>query len=121
MLNISHVKEVDSLVVSQGKGLDFGEFCSSSTDTSVLGMDVSETQGVAIARPYTGSTSSTNGESSFQACAGGSVGSGSVLNNVVRNPPTPVSGSVSTGQIGIDVNAWPIIQLYDFDNSIFHI
>ncbi len=39
--NISHVKKVDSLVVSQGKGLDFGEFCSSSTDTSVLGMDVS--------------------------------------------------------------------------------
>ena len=110
--SLDHVKWADSTVTSPGLGFDFGEFCSYHTDTSVLGMELHSSGGVAIARPYTGSTSSTNGDSSFQACAGGSVGSGAITNNVVRNPPTPVSDSVSTGQIGIDTNAWPMIQLY---------
>jgi len=111
-----NVKWADSTVTTPGTGFDFGEFCSSNTDTSVLGIELDQNGGlfgVAIARPYTGSTSSTNGESSSQACAGGSVGSGSIINNVVRSPPTPVSGSVPTGQIGIDANAWPMIHLFN--------
>jgi len=79
-------------------------------------MDLTSLSGVAIARPYVGTSSSTNGESTLQACSGGSVSSGAVLNNVVRNPPTLVSGAVPTGQIGIADNIFPVIQLTEFSS-----
>ena len=81
-------------------------------------MDLTGLSGVAIARPYVGTSSSTNGEAAFQACSGGSVSSGPVLNNVVRNPPTPVSGAVPTGQIGIADNIFPVIQLMEFEDDV---
>ena len=63
----SGVKWADSTVTTPGIGFDYGEFCSSGTDSSELGMDLTGLSGVAIARPYVGTSSSTNGEAAFQA------------------------------------------------------
>ena len=109
------VQYADSTVINAGNGFDFGEFCASTTDSSELGVDFGDTQGVAIARPYQGTSSSTNGQTNFNSCSGGSIVSGNQINNVVRNPPTLVqSESIPTGQIGLNPDAFPIIQLYDF-------
>ena len=113
--NREFVQYADSTVINAGNGFDFGEFCASTTDSSELGVDFSDTQGVAIARPYQGTSSSTNGQTNFNSCSGGSIVSGNQINNVVRNPPTLVqSESIPTGQIGLNPDAFPIIQLYDF-------
>jgi hypothetical protein len=117
--NLNMAKKADQIVLdagvgAEGKSLDFGVFCSSSTNTSVLGASFSNTEGVAVPRSGT-LLGFTNGESSFTQCT--MSPSGAILNNVVRNPKgVNSSPSVPTGQIGIDANAWPIIQLFSFDD-----
>jgi len=117
--NLDMAKKADQIVLNagvgaEGKSLDFGVFCSSSTGTSVLGASFSNTEGVAV--PRSGALLGfTNGESSFTPCS--MSPSGTILNNVVRNPKSVnTNPSVPTGQIGIDANAWPIIQLFSFDD-----
>ena len=118
----SFAKGADSTVITSGNGFDFGEFCSSTTNQSELGIDVSGTMGVAIARPYSGTTSSTNGQNNFDACSGGAILSGNSINNVLRNPPPLVESElIPTGQIGLNANAYPIIQLFDLTHGIFDI
>ena len=117
--NINAVKRADQIVLDAGlgavgKSLDFGIFCSSSTASSVLGVGFSDTAGVAIPGP-TGLPGSTNGNAPFTACTASPVGGNE--NNVVRNPKSVnTNPSVPPGQIGIDVYAWPLIQLFSFDN-----
>ena len=117
--NLQMAKKADQIVLNAGigavgKSLDFGVFCSSSTTASVLGVSFSNTEGVAVPRLGT-LAGSTNGETSFTPCTVSP--SGPILNNVVRNPKSVnTNPSVPTGQIGIDVNAWPIIQLFSFDD-----
>jgi hypothetical protein len=115
--NINAAKRADQIVLnagSAGKSLDFGVFCSSSTASSVLGVGFSDTEGVAIPGP-SGLPGSTNGNTPFTACTASPVGGNE--NNVVRNPKSiNTNPSVPTGQIGIDVDAWPLIQLFSFDN-----
>jgi hypothetical protein len=117
--NVKLAKKADQIVVNagagaEGKSLDFGVFCSQNTGTSVLGTSFSDTEGVAV--PRSGILLGfTNGESSFTACTNSP--SGPLLNNVVRNPKSiNTNPAVPAGQIGIDPNAWPIIQLFSFDN-----
>ena len=117
--NVNLAKKADQVVVDAGAGaigksLDFGVFCSSGTASTVLGTGFSDTQGVAV--PRTGTLMDfTNGETPFTACTISPTGG--VLNNVVRNPKSiNTNPSVPPGQIGIDPNAWPIIQLFSFDN-----
>lgn len=117
--NRDMAKRADQIVLNAGPGavgksLDFGVFCSSSTATSVLGASFSNTEGVAVPRSGT-LMGFTNGDASFSPCTVSP--SGSKINNVVRNPRSVNSNpSVPTGQIGIDPNAWPIIQLFSFDD-----
>src|SRR3989304_2583904 len=115
--NINAAKRADQIVLDAGavgKSLDFGVFCSSSTASSVLGVGFSDTEGVAIPGP-SGLPGSTNGNTPFTACTASPVGGNE--NNVVRNPKSiNTNPSVPTGQIGIDDNAWPLIQLFSFDN-----
>src|SRR3990170_3843451 len=117
--NINAAKRADQIVLDAGlgavgKSLDFGIFCSSSTASSVLGVGFSDTAGVAIPGP-TGLPGSTNGNAPFTACTASPVGGNE--NNVVRNPKSVnTNPSVPPGQIGIDVYAWPLIQLFSFDN-----
>ena len=115
--NVEKAKIADSTVGLAGKGLDFGEFCSRDTATSVFGVSLSETDGFAIPRP--GSvTGSTNGISSFSECTS-SPSNTSNTNNVVGNAKSiNTNSNVSVGQIGLDADAWPLIQLYSFDDVI---
>jgi hypothetical protein len=79
--NVDKAKIADSTVGLPGEGLDFGEFCSRDTSSSVIGISLSETDGFAVPRPATGST---NGNTSFTECT--AAPSGTDVNNVVRNP-----------------------------------
>ncbi|HSA98129.1 MAG TPA: peptidase, partial [Candidatus Nitrosotenuis sp.] len=80
--NVDKAKAADQVSFDggvQGKGLDFGVFCSK--DTTSLGPTFSETSGIAVPRSMTGST---NGNSAFATCTGTPTGAN--LNNVVRSP-----------------------------------
>lgn len=113
--NLDYAKAADATVGLSGEGLDFGEFCSRDTATTVFGVSFSETDGIAIPR-VGGITDSTNGQTSFNACTGSPTSSNN-LNNVVRNPKSiNTNPNVLPGQIGLDPDAWPIIQLFSFSD-----
>ena len=104
-----------ALMGSPGRGLDFGVFCSNTTGNGTLGVSFFETVGVAIPG-NNGITNSTNGNATFSACTGSPSAPNPIQNHVVRKPQVlnPGDGGVLVGQIGIDPDSWPIIQLYDF-------
>jgi hypothetical protein len=115
--NVEKAKIADSTVGLAGKGLDFGVFCSRDTSSSVFGISISETDGVAVPQSA-GLGSFTNGDSSFSSCTG-SPTSSTNLNNVVRKAKSiNTNPNIPTGQIGLDSNAWPLIQLFSFDDVI---
>ena len=111
--NVEKAKVADATqAVDSGEGLDFGVFCSRDTSSSVFGISLSETDGFAVPQSTVGST---DGNSSFTQCTGPT--SGSNLNNVVRKAKSiNTNPNIPTGQIGLDPNAWPLIQLYSFDD-----
>ncbi len=111
--NVKKAKIADSTVGLAGEGLDFGVFCSRDTPLSVLGIAISETDGVAV--PQSGGLAGfTNGDSSFALCTGSPSGSEN-LNNIVRKAKSiNTNSNVPAGQIGLDSDAWPLIQLYSF-------
>jgi len=114
--NVNKAKIADSTVGLDGQGLDFGVFCGRNTDTSILGIDLSDTDGVAIPSS-TGLVigTFTNGKVSFISCTG-SLTDFDDLNNVVRKAKSiNTNSNIPTGQIGLDPLAWPLIQLYSFD------
>lgn len=109
-----------------GKGLDFGMFCSSVSAIAATGVDFSNTKGIAIPSSASGATDGSSSPTAIisSTCSGPvdgsikSISGSSVLNHVVRKAPylnqmNGVSGG-KNGQIGINQNAWPVIQLYDF-------
>ena len=113
--NVEKAKIADSTVGLSGKGLDFGVFCSNDSASSVFGISISETDGIAVPQS-SGLTGFTNGDSSFSSCTGSPTGS-SNLNNVVRNAKSiNTNSNIPTGQIGLDSDAWPLIQLYSFND-----
>ena len=117
--NVDAAKIADQIVFgagvgAEGQSLDFGVFCSRNTDSSVLGVSFSDTDGIAIPRLFSGAT---NGTSSFNACTVPQLSSTN-LNNVVRQPKSINTNIPLSGQIGINVAAWPVIQLYSFDNVV---
>ena len=118
--NKEKAQEADDVASSgeSGKGLDFGVFCSPNTAASVFGISFSDTEGVAISTSN-GISGATNGKSSFSTCTGTPTSTSSTINNVVRNPSSLNQNSnVPTGQIGIDADIWPVIQLFSFSNDV---
>ena len=115
--NLEKAKAADQIAFETGVtgvGLDFGVFCGK--DTTAFGPSFSDSDGIAIPRS-TGVTGFSNGNSGFSTCTG--TPSGPVINNVVRNPRSiNQNPAVPTGQIGLNANAWPIIQLYSFSNDV---
>jgi len=98
-----------------GEGLDFGVFCGRDTATSVLGVDFSDTDGVSVPSSA-GLAGFSNGNSDFSDCTGGITASDG-LNNVVRKPKSiNADPNIPVGQIGLDSDAWPVIQLYSFND-----
>lgn len=102
--------------------LDFGQFCSASSSV-VTGVYFSETDGIAVARHFSGAS---NGTQSLGTCLATNIGGvtnlvgNKLLNHVIRQNQTLNSQSPggSLGQIASNnqafSSAWPIIQLYDF-------
>ena len=90
-------------------GLDFGTFCSGASASAVTGVDLNDTDGVAVPS-NSGSEGSPTGEPITTVC--GSAGS-FFPNNVVREARSP--SSFNDGQIGINTANWPFMQLYDLN------
>jgi len=110
--NVEKAKIADSTVGSVGKGLDFGVFCS--RDTTIFVVDFSDTDGFSF--PGDSGITGTDGTTSFQQCTGTSTSS-LFENNVVRQPKSiNTNSNVPPGQIGLNATAWPIIQLFSFDD-----
>lgn len=111
--NLQKAAEADRMAQEPGKGLDFGVFCSGNTDEAVLGVSFSEAEAVAVARAG-GLTGAASGFSTNSACTG-TVDPGPVLNNVVRHARSiNANPAVQPGQIGLDPDAWPVVQLFSF-------
>ena len=118
----------DSTATTEGSGLDFGGFCSAASGETVLGVDVSDTDGIALANQSRAASddtdgSSTGGEISATCTVAAQAGTGGTAedeNNVLREYKDLVNNtSVSYGQIGVLQNtagdAWPFIQLYELN------
>jgi len=114
--NADYAREADQKSLDggvPGEGLDFGVFCGRDTAASVLGADFSDTDGVSVPSSA-GLAGFSNGNSGFSDCTGG-IAAGDGLNNVVRKAkPINANPDVPAGQIGLDPDAWPVIQLYSF-------
>ena len=118
--NTDAAKQADQVATGgqAGQNLDFGVFCSSSTPSSVLGADFSQTDGVAIP-DSNGLSGTTQGLASFTTCSGTPQSPSTDQDNVVKNAPSLNENSnVPTGQIGVDSNVWPVIQLFTFSNDV---
>jgi len=106
----------DSLVGLAGTGLDFGLFCDRTS--TIFGPSFSDTRAIAIPRTggVSGGTDGTGFGQPFTipVCTGSATAS-SLENHVVRAPMAiNTDPAVAPGQIGLDPDAWPIVQLYDF-------
>ena len=106
----SQITLADSLVGLPGYGLDFGEFCQNTS--AITGVHSIQSSGIAIPRDI---SSASNGVDAIGLCNGELSSSDPVVNNVLRDPPALNTQSTFLGQIGIDSDSWPFIQLYDFD------
>ena len=102
-------------VAAAGRGMDFGVFCAPDTDEDVLGASFPYADAVAVARAVSGGT---NGNAGLPGECNEPIG-GEPLNSVVRRAPR-VSGAdgPNPGQIGINPDAWPIVQLYSLGRSV---
>lgn len=116
--NADKAKQADQVAISApGQSLDFGVFCSGSTPSTVLGADFSQTDGVAIP-DSAGLSGTTQGTASFSSCSGTPL-TPSSQNNVIRYPPyLNTNANVPVGQIGINQNVWPLIQLFSISNAV---
>jgi hypothetical protein len=91
-----------------GQGLDFGLFCDRNSN---LGSSALFTQTVGFTIPRSGAEGTNQPTTAtFDDCT--AINAGSVINNVVREPK-----ALNTAQnnLGLTANAWPIIQLYNFN------
>ncbi|MGI0066083.1 MAG: hypothetical protein ACREAT_04905, partial [Nitrosotalea sp.] len=118
---------------TSGKGLDFGKFCSPASAIVATGVEFSQTNGIAIARSAPGSSDGDkNSQTTISATCTGIVdhavssitgAKSNLLDHVVRENKTLNLNLGRAGQIAQPSNnqalidAWPIIQLYDFGSS----
>ena len=116
--NVNKAKIADSTQSStSGKGLDFGVFCSRDTPSNVFGVSFSQTDGFTVPG-NNGLSGFTNGAASFTQC-NGSPTAPTILNNVVRHAQSiNTNSNIPSGQIGLDPDAWPLIQLYSFNSDV---
>ena len=114
--HVDMAKVADDTVTKSGEGLDFGVFCSADTDQSVFGISLQNTEGFAVPRSD-GLDGFSNGNAAFSKCTGTPSDSTNINNVLHRPPPINLNNLVPPGQIGINPNAWPLVQLYDFDTA----
>ncbi len=110
-----------------GVGLDYGAFCSAATAGAIITdqsaitagtlIGFGDTSGVIVNEAVGGAGAL---DSTCAKAAGTNAFSTASINNVVREAKQPNANSVanpgtastSAGQIGIEANSWPFIQLY---------
>lgn len=113
----SNVQIADSTVGVTGFGLDYGTFCDKTSNVSGSGSnipDFTDTVGIAIDSKVRGGVQGTN---TIDGNLCSPVGDDRTITHVVRESKDPNELVKSPGQINIDVNVWPIIQLYEFNPS----
>ena len=101
-------------------GLDFGEFCSADSASVVGLVSFTDSNGVAFPMMAGGIEGDPNGAPITNTCVVGTAtmtntANGSETydgNNVVREPKDVNLGVPNNGQIGINEDFWPFIQLY---------
>lgn len=119
--NTQKAQQTDQIAFAgtKGQSLDFGVFCDRSTSASVLGADFSQTDGVAIPDSNGLTSGATQGTAAFTPCVGTLNPPSINQDNVVRHPPSlNTNPNVPSGQIGLNPNAWPIIQLFTFSETV---
>lgn len=109
-----------------GHGLNFGWFCGPNSDVAVLkaGLSFSQTKGFTIARnPFSNSTGGPRSPFVFAVgqnpsdCTLNTPGStSSTTEHVIRENKTLNSQTNGFAASSAYVQAWPIIQLYDFSS-----
>ena len=121
---------IETTAAGASEGLDFGKFCSATTAVSLIGVSAADSNGVAV--PAIGTTvgefeGSPTGAPITNDC--GALGGAAPAmadttesfetydgNNVVREAKAPsnvpAAAAIATGQINIDEDYWPFIQLY---------
>ena len=105
----------DSTVGVAGFGLDYGTFCDKTSDISGPGSfvpDFGDTVGIAIDSKLLGGVQGI-APISGNLCT--PIGDERTITHVVRESKNPNEIVKSPGQINIDPNLWPIIQLYDLN------
>ncbi|MDH3502327.1 MAG: hypothetical protein OEL69_07470, partial [Nitrosopumilus sp.] len=108
-------------VAGSGVGLDFGQFCS-NTSASVIGVaSFSDTNGVAFPTSAGGIEGSSTGAPITHTCTAGTATMTTTTDgaetydglNVVREAKAPnIRTGIPNGQIGIEEDFWPFVQLY---------
>ena len=94
--NVDKALAADSTVGLGGQGLDFGTFCD--RDNTSFGINLSDGDGFFVPR------TDCNGNP------------GPDMNNVVRQSKSINTNSGLNGQIGLNPDAWPLIQLFSFSD-----
>ena len=95
--NLEKAQLADATVVLDGLGLDFGTFCD--RDNTIFGIDLSDTDGFFVPS---------------SDCTGVLI---SDMNNVVRKSKSiNTNPAILPGQIGLDPDGWPLIQLFSFSD-----
>jgi hypothetical protein len=99
---------------NSGFGLDFGTGCTAASATAITGVTLTDTEGVYVRGADAGST--VAGVLGTCADADGTLGTPSM--NVIRENKTLANNTATGnggGQIGLGVNMWPFIQLFDLN------
>ncbi|MBI1663619.1 MAG: hypothetical protein IS860_09060 [Nitrosopumilus sp.] len=120
--NMALIADSTSVADSQ-IGLDFGEFCTAASGIGSVGVDLSDTVGFAI--PFNGNGEEGNAAGGLIDAACTNAGTPTMTDsadgkethdglNVVREPKAvnQDDGASGIGQIGIDADYWPFVQLY---------
>jgi len=124
-VQMAQLADYVSISAGNGKGIDFGTFCSPSTALTASGVNFAETKGVAFPNNFgvngTSTWNVTQIAGSCTAFTGTSAGDANGTNNVVREyKDLNTNSAVTVGQLGIDSGdntndaVWPFVQLYDF-------
>ena len=104
-------------ILENGVGLDYGDFCGPDDGYSVLGIDLSETDGFAVSN--TGEITGLMGSSSNSIPNNCIFTSGTADNtmNVLRETRSANADvGAGIGQIGLNnIDNWPFIQLYNLN------
>lgn len=111
----SNAQTADSTVGVPGFGLDYGTFCDKNSDVSGIGNnipDFTDTVGIAVDSKVRGGVQGTD-HIDGNLCI--PVGDQQNITHVVREPKNLNDLIKPTGQINIDSNVWPIIQLYNLN------